>query len=181
MSYGISPSSLNPKSIKIFRKGKQLQLYIKGEEDLSFDQNDYIEFWGERNYSPSDYKNVVNTGQDYINYIDRYSDTSMVWLTFGGEDGRRVSVVQDAQIVTSDTLRSYYSTQHFERDIRLWYYDAEDPRTQLPFWQEHKVFTWLTIGSSGSQSIVFNVTDFIPNTPVKITTRLISNVGDVRL
>ena len=178
VSYGISPSSLNPKSIKIFRKGKQLPLYIKGEEDLSFNPNDYIEFWSERNYSPPDYKNVVNTGQDYINYMDRYSDTSMVWLTFGGEDGRRISIIQEPQIITSDTLKSYYSTQHFERDVRLWYYDAEDPRTQLPFWQEHKVFTWLTIGNTGSQSFVFNATDFIPNTPVKITTRLISNASD---
>ena len=113
--------------------------------------------------------------------MDRYSDTSMVWLTFGGEDGRRISIVQEPQIITSDTLKSYKSSQHFERDIRLWYYDAEDPRTQLPFWQEHKVFTWLTIGSSGSQSIVFNANDFVPNTPVKITARLISNAGDATI
>ncbi|MBK7629819.1 MAG: T9SS type A sorting domain-containing protein [Ignavibacteriales bacterium] len=177
-SYGISPSSLNPKSIKIFRKGEQLPLYIKGEDDLSFDENDYIEFWCEKNYGPSDYKNIVNTGQDYINYMDRYSDTSMVWLTFGGEDGLRIINIPSPQIITADTLKSYYSTQHFEKDVRLWYYDAEDPRTQLPFWQEHKVFTWLTIGNTGSQSFIFNASDFIPNTPVKITTRLISNAGD---
>lgn len=178
LSYGISPSSLNPKSIKIFRKGKQLPLYIKGEDDLSFDVNDYIEFWCEKNYDLSGYKNIVNTGQDYINYMDRYSDTSMVWLTFGGEDGLRISNTPTPQIITADTIKSYYSTQHFEKDVRLWYYDAEDPRTQLPFWQEHKVFTWLTIGNTGNQSFIFNATDFIPATPVKITTRLISNAGD---
>ena len=178
ISYGISPSSVNPKTLKIFRKGDQIPLFVKGEDDLSFDQDDYIEFWCEKNYGSQYYTNVVQTGQDYLNYMDRYSDTSMVWLTFGGDEGRRIEILNQAPSVTADTIKSHLSKKHFEQDIRLWYYDAEDPRTQLPFWQEHKVFTWLTIGNSGSQRINFIANDFVPNTDVKTTARLISNAGN---
>ena len=181
INYGISPASVNPKTFKIFRKGDQIPLFVKGEEDLSFDQDDYIEFWCEKNYGSQNYNNIVQTGQDYLNYMDRYSDTSMVWLTFGGDDGRRIDILEQVPSVTADTIKSHLSKGHFEQDIRLWYYDAEDPRTQLPFWQEHKVFTWLTIGNSGSQRINFIARDFVPNTPVKTTARLISNAGNITL
>ncbi len=181
ISYGITPSLVNPKTIKIFRKGEQLPLFIKGEDDLSFDQADYIEFWCEKNYGSPNYKNVVQTGQDYLNYMDRYSDTTIVWLTFGGNDGRRIEIMQQSPSVTADTIKSHLSKKHFEQDIRLWYYDAEDPRTQLPFWQEHKVFTWLTIGNSGSQRINFIAKDFVLNTPVTTTVRLISNAGNTTI
>lgn len=181
ISYGISPASVNPKTLKIFRKGDQIPIYVKGEDDLSFDQDDYIEFWCEKNYGSPNYTAIVQTGQDYLNYMDRYSDTSMVWLTFGGDDGRRIEVMQQSPSVTADTIKSHISKKHLERDVRLWYYDAEDPRTQLPFWQEHKVFTWINISNSTTQVINFIAKDFLPNTTVKTTARLISNAGNIPL
>lgn len=181
ISYGIDPSTINPKTIKIFRKGKQVPLFIYGEDDFSFNLNDYIQFWCERNYGSSNYQDIVPQGQDYINYMDRYSDTTMIWLTFGGEDGKRLSIIPNSTSITADTIKSSLTKLHLEQDIRLWYHSANDARTQLPFWQEHKVFTWLTIGNSGSQNIIFNASDFTLNTPIKTTTRLISNSGDVVL
>lgn len=179
LSYGIVPSSINPKTIKMFKRGSQIPIYIEGEDDFSFDESDYIEFWCTRNYNPEDYRNIVNMGQDYINYMDRYSDTTVIWLTYDGEDGLRVPVVKTTAAVTADTIKSHITKRHFESDVRLWYYGAEDPRTQLPFWQEHKVFTWLTIGYTGSQSINFTAADFVPNSPVITTSRLISNAANV--
>lgn len=179
LSYGISPASLNPKTIKIFKRGEQIPLYIEGEDDLSFDENDFIEFWCTRNYNPEDYRTIVNMGQDYINYMDRYSDTTFIWLTLDGENGFRIQRDSLPPIETADTIKSHLVKMHYESDVRLWYYAAEDPRTQLPFWQEHKVFTWLTIGYTGSQSINFTATDFVPNSPVITTSRLISNAANV--
>ncbi len=181
ISYGIVPSTINPKTIKIFRKGNQLPLFVSGEDDLVFNENDYIEFWCEKNYGAGNYRDIVQQGQDYINYMDRYSDTSMVWLTFGGDNGNRIQISSNNISVTSDTIKNHLSRQHFESDIRLWYHSPDDARTQLPFWQEHKVFTWLILGNSGSQDITFNASDFIPNTNVKTYARLISNSGDITL
>ena len=91
VSYGINPLTINPKTIKIFQKGKQLSLFVSGEDDLAFNQNDYIEFWCEKNYNSGNYRNIVQQGEDYINYMDRYSDTSVVWLTMGGDLGKQNS------------------------------------------------------------------------------------------
>lgn len=181
ISYGIIPSTINPKTIKIYRKGKQLPIFVSGEEDLVFDQSDFIEFWCEKNYGYGDYRDIVQQGEDYINYMDRYSDTSMVWLTFGGDIGNRIQILSNNTVVTTDTINNHLSRQHLENDLRLWYYSPDDARTQLPFWQENKVFTWLIIGNSGSQDITFNANNFIPDTPVKTNARLISNSGDVTL
>ena len=134
---------------------------------MVFNQNDYIEFWGEKNYGSDNYRDIVEVGQDYINYMDRYSDTSMVWLTFGGDEGKRMKIQNLSSVSTADTISSYLNKQHFERDLRLWYHSTNEPRTQLPFWQEHKVFTWLISSNSSSQSITFFAPDFVPNTEVK--------------
>ncbi|MGB9663700.1 MAG: C25 family cysteine peptidase [Ignavibacteria bacterium] len=174
VSYGVNPSLINPKTFKLYRLGRELPLFVKGEDDLQFNQDDYIEFWAEKNYSYQDYRRIVNWTQDYINFMNRYSDTSIVWLTWDGDYGKRISFDEAPTIQTQDTIKSHLVKYHFERDVRLWYYDAVDPRVQLPQWQENKVFTWLVIGNGGSQSIAFQARDFMPQTPVKVVARFIS-------
>ena len=82
VSFGISPQTINPKRLKIYFKGKEIPTFVFGENDLSFDPGDYIEFWCKKNYEQPNYRNVVQTGEDYLNYLDRYSDTSVVWLAW---------------------------------------------------------------------------------------------------
>ncbi len=83
-SIGIDPTTINPRTFKIFRKGKQLPLFVNGEDDLEFGLADYIEFYAEKNYGSPDYRSLVSIGRDYLNFMDRYNDTAFVWLTYGG-------------------------------------------------------------------------------------------------
>ncbi len=182
MSYGINPASINPKTIKLFSKGNQIPIYILGENDLSFDSNDYIEFYSEKNYGSKNYRQIVPTGTDYLNFMNRYTDTSVVWLSWGGEYGKRVPVDNStSSVIQADTVSSTLVRLHFEEDKRLWYYDSVDPRVQLPYWQENKVWTWLVTGSSGSQSINFTAKNILPNSEVKSYVRLISNAANIQL
>ena len=176
--YGINPQSVNPKTFKMFSKGKEIPSYVFGENDLSFDQGDYIEFWSERNYETGDYTQIVSVGQDYINYFDRYSDTSIVWLSWDGIDGRRVNIQNNVIPGLTDTLNSHTAFKHLEEDKRLWYYDAVSPRVQLPFWQENKVWTWHVLGNGGSIDFNFAANDFVPATSVNVNARMISNATD---
>lgn len=178
VEYGINPQIVNPKTFKIFSKGNELPIYVSGENDLSFDPEDYIEFWSERNYETGDYRNIVSPGEDYINYFNRYSDTSIVWLGWDGNEGKRVNIQNVAIPGLTDTLFSHYADLHFEEDERLWYYDAVVPRVQLPFWQENKVWTYYVLGNGGNIPIGFSAPNYVPNTPVNITARLISNSTD---
>lgn len=174
VSYGVNPNNINPKTFKLFHKGNEIPIFVQGEDDNVFNQNDFIEFYSERNYTYQNYRNIVSIGQDYIQYLNRYSDTTIVWLTWDGAFGKRVQLINNPPVQTNDTISSHLVSLHLEQDLRLWYYDPVVPRVQLPFWQEHKTFTWLFVGNSGSQSASFTARDFIPNTPVNIIARLIS-------
>jgi hypothetical protein len=178
-NFGVNPSQINPSLLKIFNKGKQIPLFISEAGDLSFDQNDYIEFFCRKNYGSPEYRNVVSLGEDYLNFMDRYNDTSFIWLCWEGTAGLRADSINSFNPEISDTIKSYIVKLHLEKDERLWYYDAVVPRVQLPFWQENKVWTWLFVGGGSTSSFSFNTTDFVPNTPVKTCTRLISNAADI--
>jgi hypothetical protein len=178
VSFGISPQNINPKKIKIFFKGNEIPIYVYGENDLSFDPGDYIEFWAEKNYGPLNYRNIVSVGDDYLNYLDRYSDTSVVWLAWEGNDGKRINVQNNNIPGLTDTLSAHTAFYHFEEDERLWYYDAVLPRVQLPFWQENKVWTWKVLGNGGNIPFNFSATNIVPDMPVKIICRMISNATD---
>lgn len=174
VNYGVDPGQINPKTFKLFRLGREIPIFVKGEDDLQFNPDDYIEFWAEKNYSYQDYRRIVNWGEDYINFMNRYSDTSIVWLTWNGNYGKRVNFDESLISQIQDTLSSHLVKLHFEKDVRLWYYDAVEPRVQLPNWQENKVFTWYVIGNGGSISFNFQARDFIQGTPVNVISRLIS-------
>ena len=178
ISFGISPQSINPKKLKIFFKGKEIPIFVFGENDLSFDPGDYIEFWCEKNYDPENYRTVVQTGEDYLNYLDRYSDTSVVWLSWQGNDGNRINIQNTVTPGLIDTLFLHSAFYHFEQDERLWYYDAVLPRVQLPFWQENKVWTWKDLGNGGDIPFYFSATDIVPGMPVSVICRMISNASD---
>jgi len=178
INYGINPQNLNPKTLKIFFKGIEVPIFVSGESDLSFDPGDYLELWAERNYGSVNYRDIVVTGEDYLNYFDRYSDTSIVWLSWDGNEGKRVVVQSSAISGLTDTLFTHTTFEHFENDVRLWYYDAVSPRVQLPNWQENKVWTWHVLGNGGSIDFNFNSTNFVLNSSVKVVARMISNATD---
>ncbi|MCX6167732.1 MAG: C25 family cysteine peptidase [Ignavibacteriales bacterium] len=180
-NYGVNPSAINPKTFKLFLKGNQIPIYVNGEDDLTFDKGDYIEFWGEKNYGDKDYRMIVSKGNDYKNFMNRYSDTAVVWINWGKEEGLRISKSSLNTSAVLDTIKSSLVKLHLESDQRLWFYDPVDPRVQLPNWQENKVWTWLVLGSSGSQSINFSAKNILPNSIVKSYTRLISNASDIQI
>lgn len=174
LSFGLNPSLINPQTFKLFRLGVEQPIFVYGQDDGVFDSTDFIEFYCERNYSYQDYRRIVGIRQDYINYMNRYTDTSIVWLTWGGTPGKRVTIIDQIPSVTQDTLTSHLVNLHLEQDVRLWYYDAVSARVQLPMWQENKVFTWLFVGNGGVVSTSFPARDFLPNSIVRTIVRLIS-------
>ncbi len=180
INFGLTPAAIDPSTIKIYCKGQQIPLYISSGQPGTFSSNDYIEFWATKNYGSPDYRTIVPVGTDYLNYMDRYTDTTFVWLTWGGNPGDRISISSLSNPSITDTLTSYLNKSHFENDVRLWYYDSIVPRVQLPFWQENKVWTWIVLHTGNVFSLPFNASDIVPNTNVKTYVRLISNGADIQ-
>ncbi|MCL5031026.1 MAG: C25 family cysteine peptidase, partial [Bacteroidetes bacterium] len=175
VKYGLNPDEIDPSRIKIFLKGKQIPIFVQGENDIKFNIGDFVEFWAEKNYNKDDYRKQVSKGQDYINYFDRYTDTTFVWLTFGGEKGARIISQIANQNSSGDTIKTYQNKLHFEKDVKLAYYDGDQPRTQLPFWLENKVWGWFESWELGGQK-AFDLfaNSVVPNSKIKTYVRAIS-------
>lgn len=101
---GINVNSIDPRTIKIYNNGgselpyelavpviddlEEVKIYIEGENDGKFDDNDYILFYGASpnwwTYSP--------LTKSFSHNINHYSTSNYIWLTFGGSNGKRMSV-----------------------------------------------------------------------------------------
>ena len=100
---GVDVSAFNPLTIKLFNKGEEIPVYIKGEEDGTFDNNDYIIFYGTRNTDSTEYCNL-------------YSDRNVYWLTWGGEQGMRFEDY-DGTVTGGTDADFYIKNEHNESDV----------------------------------------------------------------
>lgn len=71
-SAGVPVDTLDPRTLRLFRYGKEVAIQVSGEQDGRFDPGDELRFYGQ-----------PLTGT-------RYSATEVYWLTYGGEPGLRL-------------------------------------------------------------------------------------------
>ncbi len=118
---GINPNNIDPRTVKVLFKGSQIPIYFFGEEDGVFNDSDYFDFYGERNYGgPSNVFMEVG-GNMIVHYVvnefyNLYSDTNIYWIDWGGDFGLRYI---DYSYSTNITYPNEYFLQelHFERDL----------------------------------------------------------------
>jgi hypothetical protein len=84
--FGINTSGIDTSTFKLFCRGKEYPIYVLGEQDRSFDDSDYIEFLGRKNWGDN-YRQTSRQGEMYKEYLNRYSDTTIYWLSWGGQAG----------------------------------------------------------------------------------------------
>jgi len=174
LNYGLIPEQIDPLTFKVYWKGKQVSLFISGENDNSFDPGDYIEFWATKNYGAPNYRTLVETGEEYLEYIDRYTDTSLVWLSWDGENGERMLIQNNYIAGLTDSVISHLAKVHLEINNVLWFYGNIQPRVQLPFWQENKYWKWLQVNNNSNAPFDFGAEAIVPNTPVYTLSHLSS-------
>jgi hypothetical protein len=100
---GISLSSVDPRTIKIYGNGGrevpenvsaprpddlvENAIYVDGESDGKFDAGDFVLFYG-RSPRGWTYDPAAKTLRHYINH---YTEVNYYWLTFGGANGKRMA------------------------------------------------------------------------------------------
>lgn len=143
---GASINSINPKNIRIYHNGGgvlpninsderhedlvEIPIYIHGENDGSFDENDYIVFYGR---GPVTWK---YNGEAYDRVVNPYSDYSYVFLTADLGEGKRIVT---SELISDDAdmfVNSFVDYQLKEEDNynlnnmgATWYYDIFDAVT----------------------------------------------------
>lgn len=173
---GINPSIINPKKLKILNKGKEIPIFVFGENDEVFNTNDYIEFVGIRNL-PGNHRETSNFGEPYNEYKDRYTDTTIYWITWDNNDGKRVSINNTTQ-PSADTLEYYHQILHYENDVAFDYSMADLVRREMPFWVENKTWIWNLL-NVGTRNITFSVSNVFPNKSVFLYSKLQSYATNI--
>ncbi len=169
---GIPVSTLNPNLFKLFLKGKEIPLYVHSENDNTFKDGDYIEFLGRRNYGSSHYREPAAYGTPYNEYLNRYSDTTIYWLSWNGNIGKRVDTVAATSGYPSDTTRYYDELIHSEKDV---YWDfslsGDNLRKNIPDILENKTWNEGTLGV-GTKQVLFSVSNLFHNEPSRAFVKL---------
>ncbi|MBD3411129.1 MAG: type IX secretion system sortase PorU [Ignavibacteriales bacterium] len=120
--FGIDPTTVDPRTIKIYNNGgKELPedidaerpfdlvecaVQVSGEEDGSFDEGDYVLFFG-RGAVHYDYNETYNVVGRFIN---DFSNRNYYWITSGGALGKRMQDVpsmNDPAALPRTTTKAY--------------------------------------------------------------------------
>jgi hypothetical protein len=88
---GITVTSIDPRTVKVYYKGVQTPIYFYGEQDGVFNDTDYFDFYGTRNYGGLTNAYDINNNAIYTTdeYFNLYSDTSAYFIGWGGANGLR--------------------------------------------------------------------------------------------
>ncbi len=174
---GVDVNSIDAKTFRIINKGNEIPIYVNGEMDNTFLSKGYIEFVGIRNMG-GHHREVSNYGQPYNEYLGRYTDTSVYWLTWGGSNGLRVKLYSNSSNQLLDTLKYYNEIYHYE--VNNWYdFSMQDPvRREYPYWYENK--TWIeNLLGVGDNPKSFSASNIFPNKPAYVFAKLQDYASDV--
>ncbi len=114
----------DPRTIKIYNNGGKTlpeniltsrpddlvenAIYVEGESDGKFDDNDYIVFYGRGIH----FWEYDQSTKKMVRYYHTYSKQNYYWITFGGNAGKRMNTVQSLN-TTADNIQTttlaYYS------------------------------------------------------------------------
>jgi hypothetical protein len=149
---GIEMSSVDPRNIRIYGNGSGMldeanavarpddllenSIYVRGEEDGSFNQDDYILFYGE---GP-----VVTTWNAfYLQYeheVNFYTDETCYFLNIGENAGKRVSNGVSIADATTDELYGFQDIAYHEKDSlnliksgKLWFGEVFNNQVDYTF------------------------------------------------
>lgn len=115
---GISTGTIDPRTVKVFYKGNQIPIFFNGEQDGVFDDTDYFDFYGQRNYGGL--TNTFNSNNQVVyvtdEYNDLYSDTSAYWIGWGGAYGTRFQNYNYTSTINYP-IDYYYKRLRFEKDL----------------------------------------------------------------
>ena len=161
---GIVTSAIPVETYKLFMKGSQIPILVKTSTSV-LDDSGYIEFFGIRNMGDS-YRDTSAKGNSYKEYLNRYGDTTIYWLTWNGNAGIRTTVQTLPVNISADTINYYSELVHYEQDIWLDYSIDNLVRRQYPQWLENQTWIWGQQGV-GTTYRPFAAVDIYPNKNTK--------------
>jgi hypothetical protein len=94
---GLPVESLDPRTFQLSNQGSEVAIYVEGESDGSFDNLDYILFYGQK--MPT-----------------KFTDINVYWLTWGEDSGLRMSTIDGTPGGTETVPTSFQTTLRVEEN-----------------------------------------------------------------
>ena len=101
---GVNLETINPTTLQLTNKGKQIPIFVRGEDGKRFGPTDEIIFYGERQHGET-------------SYIDPYSAENIYWLSWN--TGRGIRMVTKTPLANANNAQPYthfLTRAHFEKD-----------------------------------------------------------------
>src|ERR1051326_2009115 len=138
---GISASNINLHQFQIFFRGQEQYIYIEDQNgNDTFDLNDYIEFYGQKNDGSLDstlYKgDFYNQPTRHPNpYYSLFNDTSMYFLTWNNSaNNKRILLdVADTNYTSFPTPSDYFMKEIISENHSDYYYGYVTGITNIHF------------------------------------------------
>jgi len=164
---GISTSGIDPRTVKVYYKGNQIPVFFYGEQDGIFNDSDYFDFYGKRNYGGLTHTYDVNGNIAYITdeYYNLYSDTSAYFVGWGGGNGIRY-IDYNYQVSSPYPLNYFKAKIHIESDLVYWLGETlggQDYRYFLNDKFQGEGWYWRIMANNNTQNNTISLPDCIPN------------------
>lgn len=179
-SAGINVGSIDPRTIKIYGNGgEELSydnlmnvptdpvencIYVSGEDDGQFNNGDFIVFYGK---SANDWKYDASS-RNYYHKINHYSAANYYWITYGGNNGLRMSVSNSPAVQGLQPLTEFNERFFDEPEVNnlastglLWLSQRISVNQSFTFNKELKGYV---DGSNVNFRFRFGNGSFFPNT-----------------
>ncbi len=168
---GLDIDNLNPNNFKLYGNGgkmlpalnsdfreddiQQNAVHVEGALDGSFDQGDYVLFYGQSPHSWA-YNSVTTLFEHDMN---KYSDTTYYFVTFSntGEPAKRITT-QPSQSSPNQLVTSFNERVYYEKDLLnliksgdKWFGEVFDVKTDYDF-----IFNFPNLDLGSSVSIAFS-------------------------
>ncbi|HTY10748.1 MAG TPA: C25 family cysteine peptidase [Bacteroidota bacterium] len=151
----------DPRTFQVFDRGKEIPIYVAGDSDGVFNPGDYIEFPALRNYTGKHRIITSGVSQEYNEYLNRYTDSTILWLTWGIKPGLRMPA-NPSRAATPDTLTAYTAFIHMEvqgptpglQMAATDNYSSQDYR-----WNSFDLWPWNFLGGSQTTTKTFTASN----------------------
>ena len=150
---GAPVNSIDLKTFQLFESGTEQQIFVSGETDGAFDEGDYIEFYGTKNYSKNDYRTINSDNQPYNTYLNIYTDTTYYFLTWGSTNGVRYNIDDSNVPGIHDELNYHTTLLHFEENTMYQNLNNNEVLNQTSDWNKNKTWYWNWIFSTRNLSV----------------------------
>lgn len=158
-SQNIALNTVNPKTIKVYsHQGgmlseinsafryddlPEMSIQVVGESDGVLNPEDYVVFYAQ---SPHKWK-YSNTAKRFVHEMNIYSDKTYFFLTFGGDNGKRMATKSDGNNLTADASYNWFENlDYHEEEIENICHEGR-----------------IVLGEKFDQKLVYNFTHNISN------------------